>query len=389
MFEIHSNKNPKTPRWREPSPCSGMIEDAGRAQETTLCTMTRRGALSLGGEGRALEARGTHHAWHRKQQRPNTDDEQEFKMSSPLQISRDQALRQRFEGTIAKARSHPVPGSFVDTVEKPLLPAEVLRGDRASTDRPKNRLARPPVQVKASRGGGKGFFGGIISGIGKAFGSVFKGIGKAFGSVFKGIGKAFGALIGKGVDCAVLGLAGFVERIQGLFSKGRSLTDDQKVRYRNVYGSTVDLDSVRIRRGGPLSWGASKTIGNTIFLQDDCFDANGQLNELGKNTLDHEMAHIWQYQNGGSDYIHGSIFAQAMGMVTDGDRRAAYDWRSAFNDGLAFCDLNPEQQASLIATATRLSPNGGPIEARSSITEAEAAYLNAALAEVRAGRGAP
>jgi hypothetical protein len=192
----------------------------------------------------------------------------------------------------------------------------------------------------------------------------------------------------------VAGLGSIIGTAIGLESPARGLSDTEKELFEDIYGDSVDLDQVRVKRGGLASVGAARTVGNTIYLPDHYFDASGNLTADGRETLAHEMGHVWQNQNGGGDYMHKALWAQAKAAVGSGSRNGAYDWVTAANAGVAFEDLNPEQQAHVIEDITLAHQAGTPLTAGSTVnghtlTAAEAAYLADAWDQVQAGTGAP
>jgi len=114
-------------------------------------------------------------------------------------------------------------------------------------------------------------------------------------------------------------------------------------------------------------------LGNTIYTPP------GSVGDM--ETLTHEMGHIWQHQNGGTDYVSEALWGQYLG---DG-----YDFAKGIDEGKPFSELNPEQQAQLISTAWAQgffsSPGNRFVYRGKDYTD----YLNGALAQVRAGQGAP
>ncbi len=242
-------------------------------------------------------------------------------------------------------------------------------------------LVRTPVEV----------FRGLADSGWRGLKKLFKGdIGGAFEAWGKGVLSAGKRALGGIADVAAQTLAGAVSAVGtllGFEQPARPLSEEEKRMLRQVYGDSVDLDRVRVKRGGWVSYGAARTVGDTIYLPDSYFDADGDLNTRGSRTLTHEMGHVWQFQNGGADYIHESLWAQAKATLDSGDRGGAYDWRQGMNEGKSFAELNPEQQASVIEEIT-LAMVRGEFTAAAYSAE-EYAYLVAALAAVRAGRGAP
>ena len=193
-------------------------------------------------------------------------------------------------------------------------------------------------------------------------------------------------ILGGAVDVtmrAVASAASAIGTLIGLEPPSRPLTDEEKAWFREVYGDTLDLDVIRVKQGGLVTLGASKCVGNTVYLADDCFDSNGNLNNRGINTLAHEVAHVWQNQNGGGDYIHKALASQAWAAITGGSRNGAYNWREGMNEGLHFTELNPEQQATLVEEITMAMRNGTFLEKNYSAKEW--AYMQAGLVNVRAG----
>ena len=229
--------------------------------------------------------------------------------------------------------------------------------------------------------------GGFLQDHYEGFKALFKG---DFGEAFKHFGMAYvnatGRIVGGAVDVTLRAVACAASAIgTALFLEppSRPLSADEKAWFKEVYGDSVDLDLVRVKRGGLVTVGASKAVGNTIYLADKYFDSNGNLTSAGKRTLAHEMGHIWQNQNGGGDYIHKALFAMAKAAIETGSRNDAYDWRAGMLEGKSFQELNPEQQATVIEDIAVAMRNGN---FDSTLFNAqELAYLKAALAEVRAG----
>lgn len=105
--------------------------------------------------------------------------------------------------------------------------------------------------------------------------------------------------------------------------------------------------------------------------------------------LVHEVAHVWQYQNGGTDYMSEALYSQAYGK--------GYNWAMSVPDTL-WKELEPEQQAEFLESAYRYgafdpdSPRYGRFSSRVEGSNRPidlTPYLQTALQEVHAGRGAP
>ncbi len=168
----------------------------------------------------------------------------------------------------------------------------------------------------------------------------------------------------------------------GVTQSGEKKTRVHPVRGgERALGQTQDVySSVRIKEGNSGLFTAAKqprafTHGNTIYIPPDDLP-------LTDDLLVHEMAHVWQHQNGGTDYMSEALWAQNVG---DG-----YNFKKGIDEGKSWSELNPEQQAQLLQQA-QLSgffnpPPGKRFEFKGTdYTD----YLLVALKQVRAGKGAP
>jgi Domain of unknown function (DUF4157) len=222
-------------------------------------------------------------------------------------------------------------------------PAERRAEARAAgpgSGRPRSRPSRAPG--RRTRGGvlRRTTFGALLGG----------GIGAVGGAILGGLlGGPIGALVG--------GLVGFVAgAIVGevASTKSRSLTQPDIDYAKDIYLDSIDYSQITITRDSVLALGAPRTIGNTIHLKSvwdgkDVFVGDTlELTDFGRELLIHEMAHVWQYQNGGLAYIPESLIAQLKAAVSGGDRGGAYDWRAAHAAGIPWEDWNPEQQAGAV-----------------------------------------
>jgi hypothetical protein len=174
-----------------------------------------------------------------------------------------------------------------------------------------------------------------------------------FGMTFVNIrARVYGGIVDSGARIAQ-GIVSIASTALGIEGPGRHLTAEEKALLRKVYGDSIDYDAVRIKHGGLSNLMAPHTVGNTIYLPDrffkNMYDANGNLTELGARVLTHEMGHVWQSQNGGGDYIHQSLWEQALGIGAGKGRGAAYRWRSDVDANVPFDQLNIEQQADVFA----------------------------------------
>lgn len=220
----------------------------------------------------------------------------------------------------------------------------------------------------------------------EALGTVLGGFGKIFtgkfGEGFKDIGKGLLKIPQTAVDAFLMTAARGISAIQtlvGLQKPERKLTDQEIGEIRKVYGNSIDYSKVRVVEGGGLiSAGAARTVGNTIYIPKDKSPVSASL-------LMHEMGHVWQYQNGGSDYMSEALAGQAVG---DG-----YNYTKGLDEGKSWKDLNPEQQADLMRDAYNsgyfdsTSPNFGRFVSPDNMRD-YTPQLEEALRQARAGKGA-
>ena len=244
----------------------------------------------------------------------------------------------------------------------------------------------------------------FLSDLGDAAGHLLKGEFGEAGKTFLGaFASAGGRIIGGVVDMAVRGLHGAADIVStGLFLQqpSRGLTDEEKDFLRSVYGDSIDVDAIRVRRGGgtELFGAAPHTIGNTIHMREesdfgtDYFNEDGTLTEDGLILLAHEAAHVWQNQNGGGDYLHKSIGSQLAAWISGGDRNGAYEWESAFTAGVSFADMNPEQQAEIIEEIAGYIARSGstnPADWSTARSADELAFMLDAWQQIQDGLSAP
>ena len=233
---------------------------------------------------------------------------------------------------------------------------------------------------------------GIISAATGAVRNVVEGIGTSLG----GIGKLFQGKFVEGLKQmgvgllktfvqtpidAFLMLAGRtisgIQTLVGLEPPGRKLSSTEIETLRKVYGDAIDYSSMRIKEGSSglfSTTGRAFTHGNTIYIPPENMPMTPDL-------LVHESAHVWQHQNGGTDYMSEALVAQHIG---DG-----YDFEKGLDAGKGWDELNPEQQGEFLQQA-QLSGFFDTPGARFEFNGKDyTAQLNDALAQVRAGKGAP
>lgn len=221
---------------------------------------------------------------------------------------------------------------------------------------------------------------GIANNIVEGAGQVLRGLGKILTGDFKDGFKDLGVgllktFVQTPVDALLLILGRGVSAIQtmlGLEPPGRKLSDHEIAVLRKVYGDSIDYDQVRIKEGSAGLFSTNDrpfTHGNTIYMKDST---------VTDELLIHEMAHVWQHQNGGTDYMSEALTSQWWGH--------GYDWQASV-PGTPWEDLEPEQQAEFLETAFK----SGYFETGTFTWGGTdyTAYLEDALKKVRAGEGAP
>ena len=188
---------------------------------------------------------------------------------------------------------------------------------------------------------------------------------------------------------ALQGIASIAQTAVGAEPPARKLTGEERAYLESIYGDSIDYDMIRVKQGGPLNnVMAPHTVGNTVYMPDDQFDKNGKLTPDGLETLGHEVAHVWQNQNGGGDYIGNALGAQAWAWITGGDRNGAYDWKAALADGQSFESMNDEQRAKAMEDIGIALKNDGQITEGDGLTAAQVAFLKDTAEKVQAGEGA-
>ena len=167
-------------------------------------------------------------------------------------------------------------------------------------------------------------------------------------------GATLGAFAGGGLGALIGGALGFVGGAligEDASTRRRKLTGPEIQDARDIFQDSIDYAKIEITRDSAYSVGAPRTIGNTIHLKSswgDFVNDTLDLTDRGKETLIHEMTHVWQYQNGGLAYIPLSLIAQIRASWGKGSRNAAYNWRDAIRTKTPWERWNPEQQAQLV-----------------------------------------
>ncbi|RKH21194.1 DUF4157 domain-containing protein [Corallococcus sp. CA047B] len=221
-------------------------------------------------------------------------------------------------------------------------------------------------------------------------------IGEGLGTFFGGVGKLFQGKFGDGLKQMGLGLVktfvqtpidallmgggralSAIQTLIGVEPPARKLSANEINTLREVYGDSIDYSSMRIKEGNAglfSTSGRAFTHGDTIYIPPGDMPMTDEL-------LVHESAHVWQHQNGGTDYMSEALWAQKFGD--------AYDFEKALDEGKSWSQMDPEQQGEFLSRAHRADYFKDPSAGFHFNGKDYTAQLEAALAQVRAGEGAP
>ena len=156
---------------------------------------------------------------------------------------------------------------------------------------------------------------------------------------------------------------------ENVIKRTRKLYTWEIEEFSDIFGDTMDYDSVRIHEGA--SWtdwmdrigrklkgmpAPGKSSHNAITLGNHCFFPvqlpeiwipPGNPESYKLDWLAHELTHAWQYQDQGWLYLWKAIRAQFR------DKEKAYDYggeqglQKSREKSIPFKDFNPEQQGNI------------------------------------------
>jgi hypothetical protein len=135
------------------------------------------------------------------------------------------------------------------------------------------------------------------------------------------------------------------------------LTDNEKRILVSVFGNELDYGKIRVHIGGVFTvLGYSRGIGNKICVIKKDIEKDGQVNE---DTLIHEAAHVWQYNNRmGFRYATRALRQHGIKAIIDilpgGLSYNPYAYKHLIEKGIPWDIWPPEAQADWIMKNKRL-----------------------------------
>lgn len=279
------------------------------------------------------------------------------------------------------------------------------RASPSSQSRPRPPVDARPLELAPStarrEGSGVLLFSGLVSaGIGlmRSLWLALRGLALGLGSLLVGRFARGGEHLRRGVmklvQCpldVVLSLGGravsVLQEAIGWEPMACRPSAKQLAELRKVFGEGLDYERVHLKVGrlGLLSLaGRPFALGNILYVPRDIASrASGAL-QLAPHLLIRGMGHVWQYQNGGADYVCETLWARWFGQGSD--------WRSALDEGREWHELDPEQQARFLQVAYArsgyfLAPGQRFVDEDTGRDYTR--QLEAALEQVRSRRGAP
>jgi len=124
----------------------------------------------------------------------------------------------------------------------------------------------------------------------------------------------------------------------------RSMTDYERSKAFEVFGSALAMDDVKLSQGGVMTLGGySRTLPDHIYFETGVLQRDFSI-------LIHELGHVWQYQHG------GSVLGLACSAIEgDYDYDGEHGLRDALAHGRAFSDFGYEEQAQILQDYYRAS----------------------------------
>lgn len=129
-------------------------------------------------------------------------------------------------------------------------------------------------------------------------------------------------------------------------SRPLELLPEEREFLQAFFGPALDLRRLRLRVGGPASWGSTRVVGSTVFFDRRSGFPEQRGTPRGRSLLVHEAVHVWQFQKQGWRYACGAVAEQARAWLRTGSRRGAYHYSLSPDRPLP--TYGYEQQAQMI-----------------------------------------
>ncbi len=118
----------------------------------------------------------------------------------------------------------------------------------------------------------------------------------------------------------------------------RPLSESEIDLARPIFQDSLDLESIRIKYGGPLTAiYPGVTVGNTISFPVGEYDFDDRSDRA---LLLHELTHAWQYQNNGWSYLVRALYEE----VFQADAYTVH-----YDPSKLFVDYDVEEQCEIVA----------------------------------------
>ena len=125
-------------------------------------------------------------------------------------------------------------------------------------------------------------------------------------------------------------------------AQSNPLTENQSKLADHIFKDSLNSDSVRIKRLPKWSSGLFSKFAGALVIGNDIFVPNNSDININKELLAHELTHVWQHQNSGTDYLSEALYAQKR------HKEEAYKIEQPLSQNKKFTDLNPEQQGRVL-----------------------------------------
>lgn len=230
-----------------------------------------------------------------------------------------------------------------------------------------------------------------------------KGGAEAFAKANKAAKGIAGTIVGGAVGVILtvaVNTISLVQRIFGVEKDSRGLSNAEIALLQIIFEDSVDYAEVKITEGNLGLLGLSGRPFTTGYNIRNPTGSGSDPFSGDVRTLVHEMVHIWQFENGGLEYVPYSLVSQWTGEIgnilrNDGTVGPAgtkgYAFDVAVAAGYSWEEFNPEQQATFIDTAFQIGVDFTDLAVTPMLFDGTdyTNELENALPLIRAGEGTP